>query len=257
MQYAKLNSGANMPMVGIGTWTLKGDKCRESVRKALEVGYIHIDTAEAYDNQEQVALGIKDSGVERDKIFITSKVWKTNLRYDDTLEACDNTLKELQTDYLDLYLIHWPNDEIPMKETFRALTKLKDDGKVKDIGVSNFTIQHLEEAMSVTETAISVDQVKYHPYDNPNDLLEYCNENNIVVTAYSPFGKGDLFSDEELNKIAESHDKSLAQIILKWLIQKDIVVIPRSSSKDHLKANLDLFDWEISDDVVQKLENLT
>jgi diketogulonate reductase-like aldo/keto reductase len=257
MQFAKLNSGADMPMVGIGTWTLKGDKCRESVRKALDIGYKHIDTAEAYDNQKQVALGIKDSGVDRDDIFITSKVWKSNLRYSDTLSACDNTLGELQTDYLDLYLIHWPNEDIPMKETFEALTKLKDDGKIKDIGVSNFTISHLKTAKSVSQSPISADQVKYHPYENPNDLLEYCKDNDIVITAYSPFGRGDLFTDERLTKIADSHDKSLAQIIIRWLIQKGIVVIPRSSSEEHLKANLDVFDWELSDDIIQKLENLT
>lgn len=257
MQFAKLNSGANMPMVGIGTWTLKGNRCRESVRNALEVGYRHIDTAEAYENQKQIALAIKDSDVDRDEIFITSKVWKSNLRYDDTLTACDSTLQELQTDYLDLYLIHWPNEDIPMKETFEALTKLKNDGKVKDIGVSNFTISHIQKAKSVSETSISANQVKYHPYNNQNDLLDYCKANNIVITAYSPFGRGDLFTDGRLKKVADNHEKSLAQIILRWLIQKGIVVIPRSSSEEHLKANLDIFDWNLPDNIVQELEDLT
>jgi diketogulonate reductase-like aldo/keto reductase len=246
-----------MPMVGIGTWTLKGNRCRESVRNALEVGYRHIDTAEAYENQKQIALAIKDSDVDRDETFITSKLWKSNLRYDDALTACDNTLQELQTDYLDLYLIHWPNEDIPMKETFGALTKLKDDGKVKDIGVSNFTISHIQKAKSVSETPISANQVKYHPYNNQNDLLDYCKDNNIVITAYSPFGRGDLFTDERLKKIADNHEKSLAQIILRWLIQKGIVVIPRSSSEEHLKANLDVFDWNLPDNIVQELEDLT
>lgn len=257
MQFAKLNSGADMPMVGIGTWTLKGNKCRESVRNALDVGYRHIDTAEAYENQKQVAMAIEDNGIDREEIFITSKVWRNHLQYADTLAACDNTLQELQTDYLDLYLIHWPNEDVPMEETFRALTKLKDDGKVKDIGVSNFTISHIQEAKSVSETPISVNQVKYHPYDNQNDLLDYCKDDNIVITAYSPFGRGDLFTDERLNKIADNHEKGLAQIILRWLVQKGIVVIPRSSSEKHLKDNLDLFNWELSDNIVQELENLT
>ena len=246
-----------MPMVGIGTWTLKGDRCRESVRKALEVGYRHIDTAEAYENQKQIALAIEDSDVDRKELFITSKVWKTNLRYDDVLTACDNTLQELQTDYLDLYLIHWPNEDIPMKETFEALTKLKDDGKIKDIGVSNFTISHIKEAKSVSKSPISVDQVVYNPYNNQDDLLNYCRDNNIVITAYSPFGHGDLFTDERIKKIAEGYEKSLSQIILRWLTEKDIVVIPRSSSEEHLRANLDVFDWRLPDTIALELQHLT
>jgi diketogulonate reductase-like aldo/keto reductase len=257
MQFAKLNSGADMPMLGIGTWTLKGSKCRESVRKALEVGYRHIDTAEAYENQKQIALAIKDGDVDRDEIFITSKVWKTNLRYGDVMTACDKTLQELQTNYLDLYLIHWPNEDIPMKETFEALTKLKSDGKVRDIGVSNFTIPHIQEAKSVSETPISVNQVVCNPYNNQDDLLNYCRDNNTVITAYSPFGRGDLFTDERLRKIAGGYEKSLAQIILRWLTQKGIVVIPRSSSEDHLKANLDIFDWKLPGAIALELEYLT
>jgi len=195
MKYVELDSGNKMPMVGFGTFTLTGDVCRESVEKAIELGYTHIDTAEIYENEKEVGQGIK-TGLEktsltREDLFVTSKVWKDNLHYDEVIEACEGTLDDLGLDYLDLYLIHWPNSDIPMEGTFKALAKLKKDGKIKDIGVSNFTTTHLKKAQKVSSEPISINQVEYHPYLNQNKLLNYCKENGIAVTAFSPLGNAE------------------------------------------------------------------
>ncbi len=260
MRYVKLDSGNKMPMVGFGTFTLTGDVCRESVEKAIELGYTHIDTAEIYENEKQVGQGIK-AGLEktsltREDLFVTSKVWKDNLRDDEVIEACLGTLDDLGLDHLDLYLIHWPNSDIPMEGTFKALAKLKRDGKVKDIGVSNFTTTHLKKAQKVSSAPISINQVEYHPYLNQNKLLNYCKENDITVTAFSPLGNAELLTKKPLIELAEKVDKSLAQVILKWLVDKDIIVIPRSTSTEHMKENLDLFSWDLPEEVFNRIEQL-
>jgi len=260
MKYVELDSGNKMPMVGFGTFTLTGDVCRESVEKAIELGYTHIDTAEIYENEKEVGQGIK-TGLEktsltREDLFVTSKVWKDNLHYDEVIEACEGTLDDLGLDYLDLYLIHWPNSDIPMEGTFKALAKLKKDGKIKDIGVSNFTTTHLKKAQKVSSEPISINQVEYHPYLNQNKLLNYCKENGIAVTAFSPLGNAELLTEKPLVELAKKVDKSLAQVILKWLVDKDIIVIPRSTSTEHMKENLDLFSWDLPEEVFNGIEQL-
>lgn len=256
MLYQKLRSGAQIPMVGIGTWTLRGDACYDAVRKALDIGYTHIDTAEVYGNQKEVGKAIADSKVDRKTLFVTSKVWRENLTTEGVLKACDRTLDELGLDYLDLYLIHWPNRSIPMEDTFRGLTKLVEAGKVRDIGVSNFSITNLRKAIQVSETPISMNQVEFHPYLNQKELLKECQDNGVVVTAYSSLGRGSFFSDEKLVAIARKAGVGVAQMILKWLISKGIVVIPRSSSVEHLKDNLNVFDVELTDEVLAELESI-
>jgi len=243
MQYFTLSTGYNMPALGLGTWQLRGDICTNAVRTALSLGYDHIDTAEAYRNHEAIRDALKEH--DRDTVFITSKIPPSELHYDDVLAMGNRALKELGVDYLDLLLIHWPNDEIPIAETLSAMAKLVKQGKVRSIGVSNFMVSHLEEALAVTEVPITVDQVKFHPYHNQRALLEYCKAHDIVVTSYSSFGNGSLIGDQALERIAAKVGKSMPQVVLKWLLMKGLVVIPKSANPAHIKANMDIFDWEL------------
>jgi len=253
----KLRDGNKIPVLGLGTWKLNGEKCIFAVKKAIELGYVHIDTAERYGNQPEISEAIKD--FDRSKLFLTSKVWHSNLRYDDVLEACEKTLKELNIDYIDLYLIHWPNSSIPLEGTFKAFKELITDGKVKSVGVSNFTTNHLKDALKIAEAAevpITVNQVEFHPGLYQKDLLEFCRKNNIVVTAYSPLGSGALLQDKVIEEIANRYGKSLAQICLKWLLEKNLVVIPKASSEHHLKDNMEIFDWNLSKEDIEKIDLL-
>ena len=252
----KLSSGNEIPVLGLGTWQLKGAACRASVKEAIELGYRHIDTAWAYDNHTDIAKAIKESGIKRSALFVTSKVWIENLRYDEVIKQCNESLKQLNTDYLNLYLIHWPNKEVPMKETLGAMKKLFHDGKIKAIGVSNFTINHLKEAMSSVDLPIAVNQVEFHPYLNQQDLLNFCKENKITVTAYSPLARGDVYNNNFLKELSDKYRKSIAQITLRWLLQKNIVVIPKASSKEHLMENMKIFDFDIDKEDMVKIDEL-
>jgi 2,5-diketo-D-gluconate reductase B len=250
----ELKGGNKIPVLGLGTWQLTGKKCIDIVKKAIELGYRHIDTAEVYGNQSEIGKAIKY--VHRSEIFLTSKIWTNHLHYDDVIEACNRTLEELSTNYLDLYLIHWPSMEVPFEETFRALEELVADGKVKSVGVSNFTINHLKEALKVAKNQITVDQVEFHPYLYQKGLLEFCNKNGIVITAYSPLGRGGILRDEKIRKIADKYNKTSAQVCLRWCLQNGVVVIPKSGSEGHLKENLDIFDWNISKEDMKRIDSL-
>jgi 2,5-diketo-D-gluconate reductase B len=256
MKKRTLPSGAEMPIVGLGTWTLRGSTCIDAVANALELGYRHIDTALAYDNHKAVAAGIRRAGVPREDIFIVSKVPRENLRYEEVLAAAEQSLEELDTDYLDLFLIHWPNPDVPMRETFTALAELRGKGLLREIGVSNFTIAHLEEALEVTTVPIANNQVLYHPQRNQEQLREFCEERDIVVTSYSSLGRGEFTDERTLKRLAEARGRTPAQLILKWLIDKGVVVIPRSTSREHLAENLALFDWDLDDEVRQTLDGM-
>ena len=250
----EMKDGNKIPVLGLGTWQLTGENCRNVVKEALELNYRRIDTAEIYENQSEIGKGIKN--FQGSKIFLTSKVWMNHLRYDDVINACNRSLKELNTSYLDLYLIHWPNPEVPLKETFEALGELVDDGKTKSVGVSNFSINLLKEALDVAEVPIAVDQVEFHPYLYRKDLLEFCNKNKIVLTAYSPLGRGILFQDETIREIAGKYKKTPAQICLRWGLQNGAVVIPKSGSEKHLKENFVIFDWNISQEDMKRIDSL-
>ena len=250
----KLRSEHSIPILGLGTWELLGKKCEEVVKKALELGYRHIDTAEIYNNHREIGRAIK--GFTRSELFITSKIWMSNLRFDDTLKDCESTLKELNTTYLDLYLIHCPNPDIPVEETFRAMKVLSEQGKGKSIGVSNFTIDRLKQALEVEKIPISVNQVEFHPYLYQKELLEFCKKNDIVLTAYCPLGRGRILKDGTIKELGEKHGKGPAQISLRWLIQKGIVVIPKASSEGHLIENMNIFDWELSSDDVNRIDSI-
>ena len=249
-----LKNGKKIPALGLGTWELIGKNCESAVKTAIELGYNHIDTAEVYGNQKEIGSAINI--FERKKIFLTSKVWHGNLKHDSILKACHSTLKDLQTDYLDLYLIHWPNRKIPVKETLSALKSLADSGKVKSIGVSNFTIAHIEEALSFAEIPIVNNQVEFHPYLFQKDLLEYCNSKKIVLTAYSPLGRRKLLNDRTIIEIAKNCNKTPAQVCLNWILQKNCVVIPKASSREHLLENLQAFDFDLSKEDCEKIDSL-
>lgn len=254
MQNLSLKNGNRIPVLGLGTWELTGKKCQEAVKKALELGYRHIDTAEAYGNQREIGEAIKD--FDRDELFITSKVWREHLHFDDAFKACDETLKDLKTEYLDLYLIHWPNRSVPLTETFEALGKLVEMGKVKSVGVSNFTIHHLQDALEFADMLVNVNQVEFHPHLYQKDLLEFCKKNKIVLTAYSPIGRGNLINDQIIVKIAHEYQKTPAQICLRWGLEKGCVVIPKASSENHLRENMGIFDWKLEKEDAEKIDLL-
>ncbi|MFP4661661.1 MAG: aldo/keto reductase [Halanaerobiales bacterium] len=256
MKNIKLKTGNLIPVLGFGTYELKGEEGIDAIKTAIDLGYTHIDTAESYNNQREIASAIEESGLSRSDLFLTSKVSYEHLHYNDVIKACENTLDELKTDYLDLYLIHWPNKNIPIEETMRALSDLKQNGKIKDIGVSNFTIKHIEEVKKVSDDDIVVNQVEFHPYLYQKELYNYCMDNDIYITAYSPIARGDVSGDGVLKDIAQKYEKNEAQVTLRWLVEKDIIVIPRSSNPDHIESNFDLFDFELSEEEISKINSV-
>lgn len=241
-----------MPKIGFGTYKLLGETCTNAVRKALFWDYEHIDTAEIYANQKAIGEAIKE--LPREKIWITSKVWYDNLSYIGVKKACEESLKELNTNYLDLYLIHFPNKNIRMSETFNALNELKATGKIKNIGVSNFTISHLNQALGLG-AKIYTNQVEFHPYCYQKELLDFCKEKNIILTAHTPLARGKVFKDQTLINIGMKYNKNPGQIALRWLLDKGIVVIPKSTKDNHIKDNRDL-NFELSEEDTKIIDNL-
>ena len=220
----KLANGALMPQLGLGTWKLYGKECVSAVQHALNAGYRHIDTAERYENQSDIGIAIKD--FPRKSLFLVTKVWYDRLGYDDLMEMCKAALEELRTDYIDLYLIHWPNKDIPMKETFEALNELHDNKSIRAIGVSNFSISNIRKAMKLSPAPICNNQVETHPYWHDEKLLDFCHDNRISVTAYSPLAQGLVFKDRTIMEIAGRCKRTVSQVVLRWLVQKGCIVIP-------------------------------
>ena len=249
----ELFEGTEIPVLGLGTFEQEGDKCIGAVKLGLEVGYRHIDTAQVYGNQREVAEGIK--GFPREELFIASKLQWDFLEPGLVEENSDKCLKELGVDYLDLFLIHWPNREKPFVDVFAKMLELKEKGKILNAGVSNFTIHHLQDIID-QGLNIAVNQVEFHPYLYQKDLLDFCTKNNIALTAYSPLARGNLFSDEVLIEIGNRYHKKPGQVSLKWLLQKGLIVIPKGSSREHLKENLDVFDFILTDEEMLAIDSL-
>ncbi|MBN2627939.1 MAG: aldo/keto reductase [Spirochaetales bacterium] len=247
-----LENGYSIPCLGYGTWqTPDGQTAVTSVKKALETGYRHIDTAAVYGNEVGVGQGIAASGIPRDEIFVTSKVWNSQRGYSRTLDAFAKTLSDLQLDYLDLYLIHWPANERQFKEwdtlnreTWRAMTELYNQGKIRAIGVSNFKPHHLESLMK-TEVPPMVNQIEYHPGQLQEKTVRYCREHNILVEAWSPLGTGKMLTNPTLNSIADKYNRSAAQICIRWILQNGLLPLPKSVTPSRIEENARVFDFTL------------
>lgn len=251
-----LNNGVKMLGFGLGVYKVEdGDTVIHAVSSALKNGYLHIDTATIYDNEKGVGQAVKDSGIPREEIFITSKVWNDDQGYESTLKAFEETLEKLGTDYLDLYLIHWPVSG-KYKDTYRALEKLYEEGKVRAIGVSNFHVHHLEDLMEDCTITPMVDQVEFHPHLTQSDLRKFCQDNNIQFEAWSPLKKGRLFEDPTLMEIAEAHGKTVAQVMLRWDIQHGVVTIPKSIREKRIVENADVFDFSLTDEEMKRIDGM-
>jgi diketogulonate reductase-like aldo/keto reductase len=246
-----LPSGDELPALGIGTWRLDGETVKESVRTALDAGYTHVDTAEGYRNEREIGEVLAD--YDRDELFLTSKVLPKHLTYDSLIEACEASLDRLGTEYLDLYLIHWPNPAVSLRESLSAMATLQDRGLVRNVGVSNFSAYQLSCAHHVSDVPIAVNQIEFHPWFQRPALVDYCRETDTVVEAAASLGRAEVFADEVVQELADSYDRSPAQVVLNWALERDIVVLPKSSSPAHVRANADL-DWSLSDADLRRLD---
>jgi 2,5-diketo-D-gluconate reductase B len=238
--------GIEIPKLGFGTWQLTGRACTEAVRDALELGYRHVDTARAYGNEAQVGRGMQRAGVDRGEIFLTTKLWYDRLRARQVREQLQGSLRDLGTEYVDLLLVHWPNPGVPLAETLDAMAQLREEGKVRHVGVSNFPSRLVREALELAP--IVCDQVEYHPYLGQPALLELARDRDLMLTAYSPLAHGAVPRDPVLREIGEAHGKSAGQVVLRWLLdQPQVAAVPKASSHEHRAANLDVYDFELSD----------
>ncbi|KUK83445.1 aldo/keto reductase [Petrotoga sibirica] len=251
----ELANKVKIPWLGYGTYKAHGDELIEGVKHALSIGYRLIDTAEMYENEEEIGKAIRQSKIPRNKIFITSKVWNTNQGFESTLNSFENSLKRLGTDYLDLYLIHWPVSGKYL-ETWEALEKLYKEGRVRAIGVSNFLIHHLQDIINNCEITPMVNQVEFHPYLLQRDLLDFCQKNKIRLEAWSPLMRGRVLDIPQLIDIAKKYKKTPAQIVLRWDLQHGVVTIPKSVHKERIKENADIFDFELTEEEMNIIDNL-
>ncbi|ELY94623.1 aldo/keto reductase [Natrialba hulunbeirensis JCM 10989] len=241
--------GAEIPVLGFGTARMTGEECQRAVDAALDAGYRHIDTAQMYDNEAAVGTAIAESPVDRDDIFVVTKVHPDNAAPADVHETTQASLDRLGLDAVDLLLLHAPSDEAPLSATLGAMNELQDEGVVDHIGVSNFSVGQLESAREHSETPIVTNQVKYHPYHHREELLEYCVDHDICLTAYSPLAEGAVPGDDRLAAVGEPSGKSAAQVALRWLVQQPAVAaIPKAASHEHIEANAAIFDFELSED---------
>ena len=255
MQFVEAN-GARIPAIGLGTWELRGRTCARIVEQALRLGYRHLDTAQAYDNEREVGDGLRASGVRRDDVFVTTKVWTTHFAPNDLERSAKDSLVRLRMPEVDLLLLHWPNPHVPLVETLGALAHVRQMGLTRHIGVSNFTVALIEEAVKICSVPLVCDQVEYHPYLDQTKVREACAQNGMALVAYSPVAKGRIKNDQMLAGIAERYGKTAAQVSLRWLVQQSVSAIPRTSRIERLSENLDIFDFELSEDEMDRVFGL-
>jgi diketogulonate reductase-like aldo/keto reductase len=251
----RLNNGVEIPYLGLGTYQLKGKAAHTPVMEALRLGYRHIDTARIYKNEEVVGQAIHDSGIPREELFITTKLWNEDQGYDSTLRALEKSLAALKLDYLDLYLIHWP---VPKKrlESWKALTEIYQQKKARAVGVSNFEIRHLEELLSSSDLVPAINQIEIHPFLYDRELIQYCESKTIEVEAYSPLTKGRRIHDPSITTIARKHGKTPAQVFIRWCLEHDWIVLPKSRRLERIKENSEVFDFSLSQEDLQELDSL-
>jgi diketogulonate reductase-like aldo/keto reductase len=239
-------NGARIPLIGLGTWDLRGRSCAATVEQALRLGYRHIDTAAMYRNEEAVGEGLRASGVPRSEVFITTKVWSSDLRARDFERSARDSLANLKLDQVDLLLIHWPNSSVPLKETIGALCKMKREGVARHVGVSNFNPGLIAEAVKLSTEPLVNNQIELHPFNEQSKTIAASRKAGLSVTAYSPIARGKVTRDAVLARIAKVHGRTSAQICLRYLVQQDIIVIPKTSRVERLKENAAIFDFELT-----------
>lgn len=263
MKYITLNDGLTLPSIGFGTYKATEEEGIASVKLALQKGYRLLDTAARYENESAVGKGIKESGIPREEIFVTTKVWRDNLGYENTKKAFEESLQKLDLDYIDLYLIHWPANEKNFAnwqevnaETWRAMEELQAEGKIKSIGVSNFWQEHLEALAKTANVTPSINQIEFHPGYWQPEVTQFSQDKGIVVEAWSPLARGKVFDNELLKSIAEKHNKSVSQICLRWCIEHDTITIPKSTTPERIEDNINIFDFELSPEEIKQINEI-
>jgi 2,5-diketo-D-gluconate reductase B len=249
-------NGAKIPAIGLGTWELRGRTCARLVEQALRLGYRHIDTAQVYENEREVGDGLRASGVRRDEVFITTKVWTSHFAPHDLERSTKESLTRLRVSEVDLLLLHWPNPRVPLSETVGALAHVRELGMARHIGISNFTVALIDEAVEKCPAPLVCDQVEYHPYLDQTKVREACARHGMAIVAYSPIAKGRIKNDELLAAIGKAHGKSAAQVCLRWLVQQNVSAIPRTSRLERLSENMEIFDFELSEDEMRRISLL-
>ncbi len=248
--------GARIPLLGLGTWELRGRVCARAVEQALRLGYRHLDTAEIYDNEREVGEGLHASGIKRDEVFVTTKIWPSHYAPPELERAARECLVRLRLSEVDLLLLHWPNPQIPLAETLGALCKVKRDGLARHIGVSNFTVALIGEASQAATEPLVCDQVECHPFLDQSKVIAACRQRGMAVVAYSPIARGSTRDDKVLTRIGAVHKKTAAQVSLRFLVQQDIVVIPRTSKVERLSENAAIFDFALSETEMAEISAL-
>lgn len=247
---------ARIPAIGLGTWELRGRTCARLVEQALRIGYRHIDTAQAYDNERDVGEGLRAARLPRQEVFVTTKVWWTHFAPRDLEASVKESLAKLRLAEVDLLLLHWPNPAVPLADSIGALCRMRQLGLTRHVGVSNFTVALIEQAAKLSAAPLMTNQVEYHPYLDQSKVIGACRRHGIAVTAYSPIARGRVSGDEVLERIGRRHDKTSAQVALRWLIEQQIVAIPRTSRLERLAANLAIFDFELSPEEMAEISAL-
>ena len=241
-----MSSGTLIPLIGLGTWDLRGRTCARMVEAAIRLGYRHIDTAEMYDNEREVGEGLRASGVEREEVFVTTKIWPSHFAARDLERAAKDSLARLRLSQVDLLLLHWPNPQIPLSETLGALCAVKRLGLARNIGISNFTVTLIEQAVKLAQEPLVCNQIEMHPFLDQSKVVAACRKHGMAVVAYSPIARGSVKGNAVLARIGKAHGKTAAQASLRYLVQQDIAVIPRTSRAERLAENLAIFDFELS-----------
>lgn len=253
--FCEMSTAIFVPPLGLGTWDLRGTDCVRVVRAALDIGYRHLDTAQMYGNECEVGRGLAESGVDREQVFLTTKLWRDNLAPRMVALSFNESLEELGVDYVDLLLIHWPNSDVPLEHTLEAMVRIRESGKARAIGVSNFPSALWRRALELAP--VSVNQVEFHPYLGQTALVELARERDLQLVAYTPIAKGKIAQEPVIVEIARAHERAPAQVALRWLIQQGVAAIPKSSRRERLEENFRIFDFSLTDDQMTRIGSLS